>query len=174
MQQSDYEGKGLTGTLTERARKSGSDGTAAVTALNLWCHKEHSSLHLKKLWNYQKRPGCGSFLPLSSYWCKKRPHCLGCFLAALHLSNHLARRFAKVVNSRVTRNRWAGSSGADSRGLTIVQTQLILKSCWNEFSSTIWLSFDKECKGASTQLLIKREHYSPGTEWHGQITVIYC
>lgn len=129
---------------------------------------------LRNFETIRRDQGVEVFLPLSSYWCKKRPHCLGCFLAALHLSNHLARRFAKVVNSRVTRNRWAGSSGADSRGLTIVQTQLILKSCWNEFSSTIWLSFDKECKGASTQLLIKREHYSPGTEWHGQINVIYC
>lgn len=126
---------------------------------------------------------------LADYFCKilficffllltdaeKRPHCLGCFLAALSLSNHLARLLPKVVNSRVTGNRWVGPSGADSRGLTIVQTQLILKSCWNEFTSTIWLSFDKECKGAFTQLLIKREHYSPGTEWYsGQINVIYC
>lgn len=93
----------------------------------------------------------------------------------LYLSNHLARLFPKVANSRVTGNRWAGPSGADSRGLTIVQTWLILKSCWNEFTSTIWLSFDKECKEAFTQLLINRKNYSPGTEWYsGQINVVYC
>lgn len=125
---------------------------------------------------------------LTGYFCKillfcfflltdaeKRPPCLGRFLAALYLSNHLARLFPKVANSRVTGNRWAGPGGADSRGLTIVQLQLILKSRWNEFTSTIWLSFDKECKGQFTQLLIKREHYSPATEWRsGQINVIYC
>lgn len=96
---------------------------------------------------------------------EKSSHCLGCFLAALWLSNPLARLLPRAGNCRLPGNRWAAPSDTDSRGLTTAQTQLILKSCWNEFTRTIWLSFDKECKGAFTQLLIKRGHYSPGTEW---------
>lgn len=106
---------------------------------------------------------------------EKRSQCLGSLLAALWLSNPLASLLPRAGNTRLTGNRWAGPSDTDSRGLTTVQTQLILKSYWNEFTSTIWLSFDKECKGAFTQLLIKRGHYSPGREWHsGQINGIYC
>lgn len=125
---------------------------------------------------------CWLFLQETTFICflvlpdaEIRSHCLGCFLAAPWLSNPLARLLPRAGSSRLAGNRWAGPSDTDSRGLTTAQTQLILKSCWNELTSTIWLPFDKECKGAFTQLLIKRGHYSPGREWHsGQINGIYC